>query len=435
MDLLPFLAREPTLLEKVWATVSYPVNVFYHPFESLLSLPALSFLVIPAFSSYSTTLNFLFFYMTWAILIRSNPPLQVELLGTLAIRTLFYLLPSAGFLAFDSLAPQLAQGLKEHGEDALAMGEEQGGLKGRWWKITLMSATNILLAALLQTSVDFLFTRVLRIRSALKITTNLPMPWSIVKDLVLGLLLREILTYALHRYVLHGKQSRLKKWHKSWQHSILAPFSFAAHYDHPAPYLVHMFLPMYIPAVFLRMHLLTYHIYLIIVSLEETFAYSGYNVLPTAFILGGIARRVERHLMGPGDGNFGCFGLSDFILGTTLGEDLLEDVAEEAEEKQVGKKAKGKAKGVKKKVKSRMTSDDDDDDDDDDEDSEEAVEENDDESEEDSRPRTRKRSSARNGKKTNAKARSDGSGEKPKRKPSAAVKKAKGRKRRSDDDS
>ena len=429
MDLLPFLTREPTFLEKVWATASYPVNVFYHPFESLLSLPALSFLVIPAFSSYSTTLNFLFFYMTWAILIRSNPPLQVEFLGTVAIRTIFYLLPSAGFLAFDSLAPQLAQRLKEHGEDALAMGEEQGGPKGRWWRITLISAVNVILGAILQTSVDFLFTRILRIRSALKITTSLPMPWSIVKDLVLGLLLREILTYALHCYVLHGRKSRLRKWHKSWQHSVLAPFSFVAHYDHPVPYLVHVFLPMYIPAVFLRMHLLTYHIYLIIVSLEETFAYSGYNVLPTAFILGGMARRVERHLMGPGDGNFGCFGLSDFVLGTSLGEDLLEDVAEEAHEKQVAKKAKGKAKGIKKKARSRMTSDDDNDEG---EDSEEAVEE--DEPGEESPSRSRKRSGGRNGKRKNAKANGE-EGEKPKRKPSNAVKKTKGRKRRSEDES
>ena len=67
-------------------------------------------------------------------------------------------------------------------------------------------------------------------------------------------------------------------------------------------------------------------------SLEETFAYSGYNVLPSAFVLGGIARRQERHLMSGGDGNFGCFGLMDFIFGTSLGQDLADDVREEVEE-------------------------------------------------------------------------------------------------------
>ena len=438
MDFLPFVAREPTLLEKVWSTVQYPVKLIYHPLEALLSLPALSFLLIPAFSSYSTTLNFLFFYMTWAILIRSNPPLQVELLGTLAIRLLFYILPSASFLAFDSVAPTLAAGLKEHGDSALAMGQEQGGPAGRWWKVTLISFANVVLGILLQTGTDVLFTRVLRIRSALKITTALPMPWSIAKDLFLGLLLRESFTYVLHRYVLHRPRSRLARWHENWQHSILAPFSFVAHYDHPLVYLVHVFMPMYVPAVALRMHLLTYHVYLIIVSLEETFAYSGYNVLPTAFILGGIARRQERHLMSNGEGNFGCFGLSDFIMGTSLGEDLVEDVVDEADEKQAGKKAKGKAKAIKKKSRKGLASDDGGNDDDDGE----AVSQE--QEEETDRPRSRKRSSGRTGKKTsrdhselNKEVEEHNSEEevKPKRKPSVAGKRAKGRpKRRSEDD-
>ncbi|KAL9101901.1 MAG: hypothetical protein Q9163_002896 [Psora crenata] len=187
----------------------------------------------------------------------------------------------------------------------------------------------------------------LRVRSALRIATVLPMPWSIAKELLLGLVLREILTYALHRYVLHGPGLRLAKWHKRWQHSMTAPFSFVAHYDHPLAYLVHVFLPMYIPAVLLRMHLLTYQIYLAIVSLEETFSHSGYNILPTAFILGGIARRHERHLMGNGEGNFGCFGLSDFVMRTSIGGDVVDDIADEVSEKGGVKKLKGRANSTK----------------------------------------------------------------------------------------
>jgi hypothetical protein len=37
-----------------------------------------------------------------------------------------------------------------------------------------------------------LFTHVFKIRSALKITTTLPMPFSIAKDVVRGLVLREV---------------------------------------------------------------------------------------------------------------------------------------------------------------------------------------------------------------------------------------------------
>ena len=351
MDWLPWVTREPTVLEKAWMAVTYPINLVAHPMDALMSIPALSFLVIPAFTSYGTSFNFLFFYLTWAILIRSNDPLKIEILGTLGVRLVFYLVPSLAFLVFDTATPNLAVGIKEHGGKALPMGEEQGGRRGRWLKITLISTLNILVGISIQIAIEVLFTKILRTRSALKITTTPPFPWSIAKDLFLGLLLREFFTYVLHRYLLHSPKSPLTKTHASWQHSIIAPFAFVAHFDHPLTYLIHVFLPTYIPALFLRMHLLTYHLYLAVVSLEEAFAYSGYNALPTAFILGGIARRQERHIMGKGDGNYGCFGLFDFLMGTSLGVDLLEDVTGEADEKQLGKRLRGKKKAVKKTTK------------------------------------------------------------------------------------
>lgn len=117
------------------------------------------------------------------------------------------------------------------------------------------------------------------------------------------------------------------------------------------PYLLHVFLPTYLPALLFRFHVLTYHIYLALVSIEETFAYSGYNVLPSGFILGGIARRQESHLMDGGKGNYGCWGLCDFVAGTNVGEGLVEDVRDEAEEKDVAPKRKGgrRAAGRRKK--------------------------------------------------------------------------------------
>lgn len=126
-----------------------------------------------------------------------------------------------------------------------------------------------------------------------------------------------------------------------------------AHYDHPLTYLVHIFLPTFLPAMLFRFHLLTYLLYLVVVSVEETFSYSGYNMLPSALILGGIARRQEKHLMGGGVGNYGCFGLADFIMGTSLGEDLIDDVIDEAEEKHVGKTAQRKVKAVGKKAQKK----------------------------------------------------------------------------------
>lgn len=187
-----FQSAQPSLLDRAWLAIRYPYDLVRNPVDALLSIPALSFLLIPTFSSYSTSLNLLFFYVTWSTLILSNSPLKVEVLGTLGIRILFYLLPAAAFLLFDSATPNIAAKAKEHGEAALPMGEEQGGRKGRWWRTALVSTGNVLLGVVLQSAVELVFTKLLHIRSALKISTTLPMPWAIAVDLIRGLFLREV---------------------------------------------------------------------------------------------------------------------------------------------------------------------------------------------------------------------------------------------------
>lgn len=195
MDWLP-LAREPSVLDKAWMAIQYPWDLVRNPMQAVLSIPALSFLVIPAFSSYGTTLNLLFFTLTWAILVKTNNPLHVEILGTFGIRLLFYILPSLGFLFLDSATPALAVGIKEHGDIALPMSEENGGKRGRWWKVALISIGNVILGIAIQTGIELLFTQVLHLQSVLKLSTGLPMPWGIAKDLFRGLLLREVRSLA-----------------------------------------------------------------------------------------------------------------------------------------------------------------------------------------------------------------------------------------------
>lgn len=190
MDL--FRSAQPSLLDRAWLMIRYPYDIVRNPLDAFLSIPALSFLIIPTFSSYSTSLNLLFFYLTWSTLLLSNSPLKIEVVGTFAIRVLFYVLPSLGFLAFDSSAPKVAAGIKEHGEDALPLCHDPRNKRSIWWKIAFVSVGNVFLGVALQAGIELLFTQVLHIRSALRITTTLPLPWSIVVDLVKGLLLREV---------------------------------------------------------------------------------------------------------------------------------------------------------------------------------------------------------------------------------------------------
>ena len=136
-------------------------------------------------------------WQTWSTLVLSHSPLKVEVLGTLGIRIIFWLVPSILFMIFDTIIPSLAVGMKLQGGDALPT--RTGGVKvsrrnGRpqWYTVIGISLLNICLEVAVQAGVELLFTEVFSIRSALKVTTTLPMPWGLAKDVVRCLLLREV---------------------------------------------------------------------------------------------------------------------------------------------------------------------------------------------------------------------------------------------------
>jgi hypothetical protein len=106
-------------------------------------------------------------------------------------------------------------------------------------------------------------------------------------------------------------------------------------------YLLWRFLPLYLPAIAFRMHLLTYLLLMAVISLEETFTLSGYSNIP-GIMLGGFARRQDLHSESQGMGNFAPWGLMDWIHGTSVGGDVVEDMKDEAEKHQVAKRS-GKA--------------------------------------------------------------------------------------------
>lgn len=57
-----------------------------------------------------------------------------------------------------------------------------------------------------------------------------------------------------------------------------------------------------------------------------------------------MARRTEAHLMDGGRGNFGPFGIMDWIHSTAIGgSDVMDDVQKEVEKRDVKGKAKGAA--------------------------------------------------------------------------------------------
>lgn len=308
---------------------------------AFLSLPIVGYFLLPAFGSYSTSLNLLFFYMTWSTLVLSHSPLKVEIIGSLAVRVVFFLIPSLLFLVFDSILPTLSVNIKLQEADGLPT--RTGGLKvarigkgpPQWYSVLGLSIFNICMGIAIQAGVEILFTEVLQIRSALKVTTTLPMPWSIGKHIAQGYIVREIFQYYTHRYILHAKRATLiSRLHNDYHHSIRSPYSATTHFDHLVPYLLFRFLPVYLPAIIFRFHLLTYLLFLSLTTLEETLTYSGYTTIP-GIMLGGFTKRQDLHMESGGRGNYAPWGFLDWVHGTSAGGDVVDDVRDEAEKHQI----------------------------------------------------------------------------------------------------
>ncbi|KAF4973975.1 hypothetical protein FZEAL_9082 [Fusarium zealandicum] len=304
--------------------------------DILLSLPIFSYLLSPASASWSTSLNLLFFYMTWTTLVLSHTPLRVRVLGSLAIRTVLYLIPSLLSLGFDAAIPSLADSIKFGGRaslpprDARAIAGQAG-----------LVIVNLALVTGVEGLSSLGFTYILK-DSDFKTTSTLPLPWQLAKHILLLLTAREILTYYIHRYVLHSSDSMVAKYHRRFAHSrAAAPYSLGLYADHPLPLLLHRFMPIYLPAIALRPHLLTYFLFLSLCTAEETLSTSGYSIIP-GIIMGGMTRRTAVHYASGGDCNFGAWGFLDWINGTGRGRDVLDDVKAEAEKHNVKERSAGK---------------------------------------------------------------------------------------------
>lgn len=297
--------------------------------DVILSLPIMSYFAAPMLSSWSTSLNLLFFYMTWSTLVLSHSPLKIELIGTLAARLVFWLVPSLLFLLFDTGVPSLAESIKFYGSSSIP--RRHAASLGRQ---AFLAIFNLALFTALQAGISITATSLLN-RPLFKTSTTLPLPWQIIKQILTLYTAREILTYYIHRHVLHSRGT-IAKLHAQYGHPRKgsAPYSLMLYTDHPLPLILNRLLPMYLPSLVIRPHLLTYFLFTLLTTIEETLSMSGYSVVP-GIIMGGIARRTATHYASGGRGNYGAWGLLDWINGTSVGKDVIEDIHDEAEKHQV----------------------------------------------------------------------------------------------------
>lgn len=297
--------------------------------DVILSLPIVSYFAAPMLTSWSTSLNLLFFYMTWSTLVLSHSPLRIELVGTLAVRIVFWLVPSLFFLLFDTLVPSLAESIKLYGRASIPRRDASSLARQ-----ALLAVLNLALFTALQAAISVAATVLLN-RPLFKTSTTLPLPWQIIKHIITLYAAREVLTYYIHRHILHSRGT-IGRLHAQYAHSrkTAAPYSMMLYADHPLPLMLNRLLPVYLPPLVVRPHLLTYFLFVLLTTIEETLSMSGYSLVP-GIIMGGITRRTATHYASGGRGNYGAWGLLDWMNGTSVGRDVVEDMQDEAEKHQV----------------------------------------------------------------------------------------------------
>jgi hypothetical protein len=136
----------------------------------------------------ASSLNLLFFYSTWAMLVLSLPPLRVELLGSFAIRFVFYWIPTILFTAFDGLMPGLSSNLK------IRRGRQIAGRDLFW--VATNGLLNQGIATAIQGVIHFTYAHLLtRKTPVFDIGMILPLPWHIGKEILLIFAVRELATF------------------------------------------------------------------------------------------------------------------------------------------------------------------------------------------------------------------------------------------------
>ncbi|KAL7274185.1 hypothetical protein RUND412_002925 [Rhizina undulata] len=290
--------------------------------------PLLSLLPLALSSYLLPTLNLLFFHITYTALVFSYSPLTIEICGSLVIRLLFLVLPISAYLLLDAFHSQrkyksnVKAKSKSNAKPKSRVGKgRRGGGGGR---VILWTIANVGLSLVVQAAVEAWCRRAGR--PALRVGKWLPGVWELAKDVFLGMGMREVLYYYIHRFLLHGTLPlpitipalNINYHHKTWQHAQKKPWVALCHYDHPAVDLLCKWLPVYLPAALLRFHVLTYFLFLSVVSLEEAVSHGGYKLknVPGLNVFTGVRNGVHGHFKSGGQVNFSPYGIMDWIHGT-----------------------------------------------------------------------------------------------------------------------
>jgi len=232
----------------------------------------------------------------WAATFSQHSPEMVEVIGTHLIQFIFFWTLSLFLVSLEFFYPTFSQKHK------LQPAEKQPSTADIVECLHIVGR-NQMLASSLHGLLSYLHHR--SGKPAQYRYIGLPSPQEVVRDLVLCVLIREVLFYYSHR-LLHIPHlyPHVHKFH----HRFVAPVALAAQYAHPIEHFISNILPLSVPPALLRVHLLTWWIFLALELIETTTVHSGYDFFKWAKM---HDTHHEKFRV-----NFGTIGLMDWLHGT-----------------------------------------------------------------------------------------------------------------------